>query len=87
MGKVSCNLVGPLSEHPLKCQGWESKGETVFFSPYHDCLFFWTAEMILNHCKLQRVQTTLSHSLGKHFITRLYFLQIDTIYYTEHRAQ
>lgn len=85
-GNISYNLGGPLAEYSPKCQGWESRAYP-FFLPHHDCLFLWTAKMGLNHCKLWRAWATLSHSLGKHFITRLYFLQIDTIHYTQGRAQ
>lgn len=63
------------------------RAKGAFFPPPLLPVFFWTAGIVLNHCNLQRAQTMLSHFLGRHFITRLYFLQIDTIYYTQYRAQ
>lgn len=73
-----------LSIH-LTAGAGRAKGR-LHFSPHHNCLFFWRAEMVLNHSKLWRSWTALSHSLGKHLITRLYFLQIDvySILNTEH---
>lgn len=50
----------------------EQIGGCMFFSPSW-LPAFWTAEVVLNHCKLQRAPTALSHSPGKHFITGLYF--------------
>lgn len=64
--------LGPVPEHPAECQAGRANGRLHLFSPSW-LPAFWAAEVVLNHCKLQRTPTALSHSPGKHFITRLYF--------------